>query len=44
MPQILVMQNTKKMLMNGVESILDILGYDVKKDLLSKPQLVNSSF
>ncbi len=34
----------KKMLMNAVENILEILGYAVEKDLLSKPQLVNSSY
>jgi DNA polymerase elongation subunit (family B) len=34
----------KDMLVNSVEDVLDILGYDVEKDLLSKPQLVNSSY
>jgi hypothetical protein len=34
----------KKMLVNSVEVILEILGYDFEKNLLSKPQLVNSSY
>jgi len=34
----------KKMLINSVKDVLEILGYDVEKDLLSKGQLANSAY
>jgi hypothetical protein len=34
----------RDMLVNSVKDVMDILGYDAEKDLLSKPQLVNSSY
>jgi hypothetical protein len=32
----------KKMLMNSVKDVLEILGYDAEKELLGKKQLINS--
>ncbi|MFZ0220532.1 MAG: hypothetical protein WAM42_02415 [Candidatus Nitrosopolaris sp.] len=34
----------KKMLMNSVKDVLEILGYDVEKELLGKKQLINSIY
>jgi hypothetical protein len=34
----------KKMLMNSVKDVLEILGYDAEKELLSKKQLINSNY
>jgi hypothetical protein len=34
----------KKMLMNSVEDILEILGYDAEKELLGKKELINSIY
>ena len=34
----------KKMLMNSVKDVLEILGYDAEKELLGKKQLVDSIY
>jgi hypothetical protein len=34
----------KKMLMNSVKDVLEILGYDIEKELLGKRQLMHSNY